>query len=698
MSYDRLATPIPMYNDGYDAELNENFASSSASASAPSPNPVAQQHRHRKRPSAPYGYGYSTYSAAAPRRRNPSLSPVRTNSTQSWLVSLPIPIPRIIRRIGSLVLRTPFHYLRSSFHTLRQTNPSVSMSSSSSSTGRRINLRRVKDPTPTLTKIVITLLAVASLTLIYLLLGIYEPHLELAFYSRKFVREEVLPIKPLAGCFNRPNWRYNVTERVYGPRMNEVQAGLEMRFGLDCYDFAGTVRSLSSSSSLTRQAAAAAMNQQQLPRTQFHTYWRSDLAPFGPRQEYMLKSFFATQNLATSKLVLWSNGDLRGNKILKQYLRRYGEDHPNLEDGSERGSFEVRRVDVVQLAKGTALDPQQQPHQPQEQPPVHHLPLFDKKAWVDGDLIRLLLLWNYGGVWVDMDFLLTRDLEPLLENEFVTQWDCYGKKYTPLNGALMRFYPHSPYLCEAFHIMATDSPPRPDSTDWGSTLYLKLYRRLVRGGVRPFKILPWCFTDGRSCRLDNRLPDPFKEDRPGGIGWWEDQSPTQSQSNIKNQQSWWNPWRRQGGRESQLEQGDMVEALDVSGGHTHLNAPIDDNGLNSAPGDVTYTGNPPALARALSQVFGIHLHNQWEKNFPNEGWVERILLRRYEWILAERKERERERNGRLQEGVGGRPEIYARQGEGEQDALNKDEAALPKKMIMKRGEPEENGVDIYEDF
>ena len=25
-----------------------------------------------------------------------------------------------------------------------------------------------------------------------------------------------------------------------------------------------------------------------------------------------------------------------------------------------------------------------------------------------------------------MDMLLTRDLSPLLEHEFVTQWDCYG--------------------------------------------------------------------------------------------------------------------------------------------------------------------------------------------------------------------------------------------------------------------------------
>ena len=57
------------------------------------------------------------------------------------------------------------------------------------------------------------------------------------------------------------------------------------------------------------------------------------------------------------------------------------------------------------------------------------LNLNDKKAWVDGDLIRLPLLWQYGGVWVDMDSLLTRDMSPLLEHEFVTQWDCYGSLF-----------------------------------------------------------------------------------------------------------------------------------------------------------------------------------------------------------------------------------------------------------------------------
>ncbi|KXN89343.1 hypothetical protein AN958_05841 [Leucoagaricus sp. SymC.cos] len=167
-----------------------------------------------------------------------------------------------------------------------------------------------------------------------------------------------------------------------------------------------------------------------------------------------------------------------------------------------------------------------------------------------------------------MDSLLTRDLEPLLEHEFVTQWDCYDKPYSAFNGALLRFHQHSPYLCEAFHVMATSTPPRTGSTDWGSILYLKLWRRLVANSIPPFKILPFCFNDGRSCGLDNRLPDPFKPDR---------------------------------------KDGKWTEGFGVEEGG--------------------------GLDRVLRKVFAVHLHNQWEKEFPKGGWVDRLLLRRYDRVL-----------------------------------------------------------------
>jgi len=231
--------------------------------------------------------------------------------------------------------------------------------------------------------------ALALMLLLFLSYLIWEAHIEFSFYRRSWVQQQIEPITPLRGCFKpeQASPLYNVSERLYGPRRTEVHAGMPMRLGLDCYDFAGTIR--------------ATPPDRDRPRTNYHTYWRTDLTPFGERQEYTLKSFFATQN-PRSRLIMWSNGDLSGNALLASYVARYPD------------AFELRVADVHGLSRGTPL----------ENSPL--LESSDEKAWTDGDLIRLLVIWKDGGVWVDMDTLFSRDLTPLLEHEFVTQWDCYG--------------------------------------------------------------------------------------------------------------------------------------------------------------------------------------------------------------------------------------------------------------------------------
>ena len=387
-----------------------------------------------------------------------------------------------------------------------------------------------------------------GVVMVLVIVLLWEIHIEIMWYSRNWIQKEINTLQPLAGCFNKQSISsaYNVTAAM-GPKRTEVQAGVPLRLGMDCYEFAGTLQPDPTSPPPAE-------------RRFFHTYWRVDLAPFEERQEWMIKSFFATQDMASSTLILWSNGDLSGNVLLRTWLQRYPD------------AFDLKVVDVEALARGTALEGS------------HLLKSNDAKAWIDGDLIRLLLLWNYGGTWVDMDSLLTRDLVPLLEHEFVTQWDCYGvyhvhspidfligfqidKKYQPFNGALMHFLKHSPYLCEFFHLMTISPPPRSGSTDWGSLLYFKLWRRLVAGGIPPFKIIPFCFSDARSCRMDNRLPDPF----------------------VKDGRTW--------------------------------------------AGGLGLRGPNSPLQNTLEKVFSVHLHNQWEKVFPPDGWVERYLLRKYDKLL-----------------------------------------------------------------
>jgi hypothetical protein len=136
-----------------------------------------------------------------------------------------------------------------------------------------------------------------------------------------------------------------------------------------------------------------------------------------------------------------------------------------------------------------------------------------------------------------------------------------------LNGHIMHFRRQSPYLCEAFHIMATEPAPTPNSLDWGAFLYQKLYRRLMHGGVKPFSVLPWCFTDPRNCHDDISFPNPFEKD-PGswkGLNW-----------------------------------------SDPSG-----EGPIRDGRQH--------------LEKRINQIWSIHLHNQWNRTFPEGGYIERLL-------------------------------------------------------------------------
>ncbi len=61
----------------------------------------------------------------------------------------------------------------------------------------------------------------------------------------RLVSKHIDPIEPLAGCFDASSVSssYNVSEYVYGPKLTECKRGCHMRMGMDCYNFAGTIKS-----------------------------------------------------------------------------------------------------------------------------------------------------------------------------------------------------------------------------------------------------------------------------------------------------------------------------------------------------------------------------------------------------------------------------------------------------------------------
>ena len=223
----------------------------------------------------------------------------------------------------------------------------------------------------------------------------YELQVELSFFSHKWIKDEFDVIMPLKGCFapERISPLYDL-KRHLAPKYQSLTPGVSLKRGTACYDFSSTVQSIPNV---------------EPEHLLYHTYWRADLIPFGERHTATLASFLATQPLSHSKLILWTNGaeKLGNNTFVKPFVEKWGD------------NIEVRQVDMPSLTRGTEIDGLLSK--------AGGGGLYDERAWVDGDAVRLLVLWHYGGVWMDMDQILTRDVHPLIEHEFVTQWDCYGE-------------------------------------------------------------------------------------------------------------------------------------------------------------------------------------------------------------------------------------------------------------------------------
>jgi hypothetical protein len=189
--------------------------------------------------------------------------------------------------------------------------------------------------------------------------------------------------------------------------------------------------------------------------TIFHFYWRVP-KEFGRKQALPVKSAVVTQDLSKTKIVLWSNVDLSDNPYVKPLLPFIELKIWNLEEEVKNTPLEHSKV-----IKGVVDDP---------------------LCYLGGDLFRLLCLYKYGGVYIDMDVVVLRDFLPILPYEFMYQWGSSGTVPTggePIlkqNGAIMRL--------KADSILAKDllkelelTPAKPNTTCWGTELYHKVWNK-----------------------------------------------------------------------------------------------------------------------------------------------------------------------------------------------------------------------------
>ncbi|KAK4517656.1 dolichol kinase [Mucor velutinosus] len=244
----------------------------------------------------------------------------------------------------------------------------------------------------------------------------------------------------------------------------------------------------------------------------FHTYWSSNLTQeFEEKQIATLRSFSATQN-TNHTLIVWipkEDEDRLTKSESWNYLTRS-------QPKRDRIVYKVVQPNI--LVKDTAIEPFMNTWQSL----VHDG--NDGKG--RDDLLRMLVLYRYGGLWFDMDTMFVRDLAPLFEHEWIAQGSCStGMFGNPFTGALFHFHQGSPYVCEILEGAAdlfkarvqvekglSEPPKRYLVTGpeiFGSKLYYRIYRRVLHHGIKPWSILPWCFTDPSQCRKSNSLPSLF---------------------------------------------------------------------------------------------------------------------------------------------------------------------------------------------
>lgn len=191
----------------------------------------------------------------------------------------------------------------------------------------------------------------------------------------------------------------------------------------------------------------------------FHVYW---VGPVNMEVLQVVRSFLATQDLTQSVLWVWST-------------------HPEPTDvrwiqlSSAAGDrLDWKHYDLKSEIVGTPLDGR-----------FKEIDVEDDLHWVDSDLFRVLILHNYGGVYLDADVMLLRDFAPIVGGEWLYQW---GSSCNFANAAVLSLKKHSLLAKEFLSHMSTKDP-RLGSFDWGRDLYHEVWKK------QPFNVLPSCFFD-----------------------------------------------------------------------------------------------------------------------------------------------------------------------------------------------------------
>ncbi|KAK7395126.1 hypothetical protein VNO78_15669 [Psophocarpus tetragonolobus] len=205
--------------------------------------------------------------------------------------------------------------------------------------------------------------------------------------------------------------------------------------------------------------------------SQFFMTWESPAGSFGRRELWSIESLFKVHPKACLVILSRTLDSIHGYRILK----------PLLDEG-----FKVQAVtpDLPFMFKGTPGEAWLNRLRKGKKDPGE-ISLFQNLS----NLMRLAVLYKYGGVYLDTDFIVLKPLSELRNCIGAQSMDFGNKHWTRLNNAVLIFDMNHPLLLKFIHEFVLTF----DGNKWGHNGPYLVSRVVEKLGKRPgfnFTILP----------------------------------------------------------------------------------------------------------------------------------------------------------------------------------------------------------------
>lgn len=191
-------------------------------------------------------------------------------------------------------------------------------------------------------------------------------------------------------------------------------------------------------------------------------------------------SFLSTQDLEHTKLMFWSDAYTMSLPAFRKAFKPILE-HPDLSHSLELAEFNaLLEMSKLSTRSSSAL--------------IRLYSAAGDMMASQSDILRAVVLHNYGGLWMDADVLMIRDFAPLMGDD----WAYLGQKGFINNALISVSRPGSPFILAYLAAIVARGGLMGNHAQeyfaYGPELLPELYERIGSNGT--FHVLPTCFFDG----------------------------------------------------------------------------------------------------------------------------------------------------------------------------------------------------------